>query len=278
MVLTSAAGVIALLQEREADMKVFALNRLNILVDEFWPEISEAIEQLEVLYEDSSFRQRELAALVASKVYYHLGAYEDAMRYALAAGHLFDIDKRSEYIDTIVAKCLDEYVKQRVESWGSPGDIRIDSRLESVVQRMFDRCVKHRQYQQAIGMALETRHVEVLEKAIKVAADNCEDGQAVPQALTYCYRVAMSLIDCRKFRDEVLQVIVRLYASMAEPDYLNMTACFIHLDDADSVARALEQLLHKGSSNDPGAERALLVCYQLAFDLYETASQQFVHR
>ena len=34
---------------------------------------------------------RELAALVASKVYYHLGSYEDSLNYALGAGHLFDV-------------------------------------------------------------------------------------------------------------------------------------------------------------------------------------------
>ena len=165
-------------------------------------------------------------------------------------------------------------------STSSESAVRIDAKLESVVQRMFDRCVEHRQYQQAIGMALETRHVEVLERAIMAAAASTDskDAGAVPQALTYCYRVAMSLVDCRRFRDEVLRVLVRLYASLPEPDYLSMAACLIHLDDADSVARTLEQLLQRGSSSEAGSERALLVCYQLAFDLYDTASQQFVHR
>lgn len=40
----------------------------------------------EVLYEEKGSKCIELAALVASKVYYHLGAFEDSLTYALGAG------------------------------------------------------------------------------------------------------------------------------------------------------------------------------------------------
>ena len=46
----------------------------------------------EVLYEDKSFDYCELAALVASKVYYHLGAYEDSLTFALGAGWFINLD------------------------------------------------------------------------------------------------------------------------------------------------------------------------------------------
>ena len=42
----------------------------------------------EILYEDESFEERELSALVASKVYYHLGAYDEALHYALGASQM----------------------------------------------------------------------------------------------------------------------------------------------------------------------------------------------
>ena len=47
------------------------------------------------MHEDKAFPDdvRELAALVASKVYYHLGSYEDSLKYALGAGKLFDFDR-----------------------------------------------------------------------------------------------------------------------------------------------------------------------------------------
>ena len=58
----------------------------------------------ETLYEDDKFPKQQLAALVASKVYYHLGDMEDSMMFALGAGDLFDIDGKSEYIDTIICE------------------------------------------------------------------------------------------------------------------------------------------------------------------------------
>lgn len=42
------------------------------------------------------------ADLFSSKVYYHLGAYEDSLTYALGAGDLFDVNGHSEYVETII--------------------------------------------------------------------------------------------------------------------------------------------------------------------------------
>lgn len=56
----------------------------------------------EILYEDKGFTEQKLAALVASKVYYHLGAFNDSVHYALCAGGLFDVNDRSEYVETII--------------------------------------------------------------------------------------------------------------------------------------------------------------------------------
>lgn len=43
----------------------------------------------------------------------------------------------------------------------------IDSRLESIVMRMFDRSLADKRYKQAIGIAFETRHIDVLEQALR---------------------------------------------------------------------------------------------------------------
>lgn len=58
----------------------------------------------EVLYEDETFRSREFAALVASKVFYHLGAFEESLNYALGAGDLFNVTDDSEYVETIIGE------------------------------------------------------------------------------------------------------------------------------------------------------------------------------
>lgn len=55
-----------------------------------------------MLYENEQFKDRELAALIASKVYYHLGSFDNALHYALGAGKLFSVDDSGEYVETII--------------------------------------------------------------------------------------------------------------------------------------------------------------------------------
>lgn len=65
---SGALGLLALLEEEEDSLKVFALQQINKNVDEYWFQISSSIAHVEALYEDDEFSHRELAALVASKV------------------------------------------------------------------------------------------------------------------------------------------------------------------------------------------------------------------
>ncbi|XP_071440375.1 26S proteasome non-ATPase regulatory subunit 1 [Hetaerina americana] len=265
MNITSAAGIISLLDEPMPELKVFALKKLDLIVDEFWPEISEAIEKIEILHEDKIFNQHELAALVASKVYYHLGSFEDSLTYALGAGNLFNVNSRSEYVDTIIAKCIDYYTQQRVAMVESPSEAKeIDPRLEAIVNRMFQRCIDDGQYRQAVGIALETRRMDVFERAIV-------DSDDVQGMLSYAFNVAMSLIQNRGFRNAVLRSLVGLYRGLATPDYVNMCQCLIFLDDPLAVAEVLDRLSKE-------SEESTLMAYQIAFDLYESATQQFLGR
>ena len=39
-------GIIALLDESEEDLKIYALQKLNTLVDQFWAEISDAVSKM----------------------------------------------------------------------------------------------------------------------------------------------------------------------------------------------------------------------------------------
>lgn len=51
-----------------------------------------------------SFPERELAALVAAKVYYQLQEYNESMVFALGAGKHFDIHHSGEFEETILGK------------------------------------------------------------------------------------------------------------------------------------------------------------------------------
>jgi len=124
---SSAAGVLALLQEPDPIFKQHALKALNPLVPQFWAEISEHIASMyalsvlcgsvtiinaywhsEALYESDELPKpaRDAAALVASKVYYFLGEYDEALSFALGSGNAFQAEARvqgsEEYVETIV--------------------------------------------------------------------------------------------------------------------------------------------------------------------------------
>lgn len=271
MKITSASGIISLLDEPQSELKEYALHKLNDIVDEFWPEISEVIVKVESLCEDKSFKNRDLAALLASKIYYHLGSFDDCLAYAISANNLFDINHKSEYVDTIISKCIDQYAKLRLQNLQvKPGEVKtakvvVDPRLEGIVNRMFERCFAHHQYKQVLGLALETRRMDVFERSITGSQD-------VPLMLSYAFRVCMSLIENRQFRDDVLRILVRLYRNLEKPDYINMIQCLIFLDDAKSVADILDRLTKSERNEDS------LTAYQIAFDLYESGTQQFLIR
>ncbi|KAI1324657.1 26S proteasome regulatory subunit rpn2 [Xylariaceae sp. FL0255] len=108
--LVTATGVLAFLADEEVELKVFALQTLNEDIDTVWFEVAPAVTEIEALYEDESFPERKLAALVLSKVYFHLQAYDESMFFALAAGDLFKLSNPGEFEETIISKCVDYYI------------------------------------------------------------------------------------------------------------------------------------------------------------------------
>jgi 26S proteasome regulatory subunit N2 len=89
--------------------------------------------------------------------------------------------------------------------------------------------------------------------------------------LSYAFQVVMSLIQNRGFRNTVLRCLVGLYKNLNTPDYVSMCQCLIFLDDALAVAELLDKL-------SKGSENCALMAYQIGFDLYESATQQFLGR
>ncbi|KAG0074810.1 proteasome regulatory particle base subunit [Linnemannia elongata] len=261
--LTSAAGVIALLDEHDDDLKVYALQKLNGIVDQFWAEISDAVSKIEIMYEDTEFKDRALAALVASKVYYHLGEFDDSLNFALGAGNLFDLSLKSEYVDTIVSKCIDKYIAVRVQEQQDPQNAEpMDSRLKAVVEKMFDRCYQDSEYKQAVGIALEAHRLDVVEHSIKAG------GPSV--ILPYVYDLTMTVVQDQAYRNTLLQLLVDQFRKLEEPDYVAINQCLVHLGHHQASAELLQKLVSSGAQAD------LLMAYQLAFDLENNATQKYL--
>ncbi len=237
------------------------------IVDFHWAEVADHIEDIEQLYEDEKFSSRALAALVASKVHYHLEQYSESLTYALGAGTLFTDQihsgKASQYIFTILSKVVDKYIQERNELEVNPEAAQIDSRLESIVESMFDRCFQEGNIKQAIGIALEARRLDKLQESVSASQDR---AGSLLYTLEACQELGMS----RKFRNKVLEVLVELFRKLQVPDYQHVCQCLMLLENGKAVAAVLNELLKSDSESDE------LLAYQIAFDLCESELQQFL--
>jgi 26S proteasome regulatory subunit N2 len=144
------------------------LQKLYQIVDLHWAEICDSLPIIEALSEEDSFPASDLAAAVASKCFFHLQEYNEALRLALSAGPYFDILSKNEYIEVLLAKCIDEYTAQRRRLETEP-ELVIDPRMENIIEQMFQRCYKDSCYEQAIGVALDTRRLDKVEEVCTTA-------------------------------------------------------------------------------------------------------------
>lgn len=191
-----------------------------------------------------------------------MGELDDSLTFALGAGQSFDLSEDSEYVTTIickfkakkrergeqfilvfdinlcifsyVAKCIDKYINIRAASAMSE---KIDPRLEDIVERMFQRCAEDCEYEQAIGIALESRRLDVVKSII-------QKGDA-SKLLTYVLDVCMTLVQNLEFRNEVLRLLVDLYETLKNPDYISISQCLVHLNDTTACANMLKSLVEK---------------------------------
>ncbi|KAL7177343.1 hypothetical protein ACSBR2_030657 [Camellia fascicularis] len=261
---SSAGGLLAMLNESHPLLKLHALSNLNAFVDSFWPEISTSVPIIESLYEDEEFDQRQLAALLVSKVFYYLGELNDSLSYALGAGPMFDVSEDSDYVHTLLAKAIDEYASVKSKAAESNDEAaKMDPRLEAIVERMLDKCILDGKYQQAIGMAIECRRLDKLEEAI-MRSDN------IHATLSYCINISHSFVNLREYRHEVLRLLVKVYKKLPSPDYLSICQCLMFLDEPEGVVSILETLLRSENKDEA------LLALQIAFDLVENEHQAFL--
>lgn len=50
---------------------------------------------------------------MASKVFYYLEEYDEALRLALDAGDKFNLNDKSKYVETLIHKCIDSYIVKK---------------------------------------------------------------------------------------------------------------------------------------------------------------------
>lgn len=91
----------------------------------------------------------------------------------------------------LIAQCIDKYIALRNQDSGE----EIDPRLQNVVERMFQRCIDDGEYKQAIGIALESKRLDVIEDVISKGNPH--------ELLAFVVEVSMTLVQNLQFRNQV---------------------------------------------------------------------------
>ncbi|EKG06285.1 proteasome regulatory non-ATPase subunit 2, putative [Trypanosoma cruzi] len=265
--LSSSKGILALLNETDADVIQFALKRLLELVDTYWYEISPDLPLIEELHEscDLSEETRMLAALVASNVHFHLGAYNDSVHFALEAGTAFNYMERSLFTDTILSCCIDQFVQYQEQPEETRG--KLDPRLDSLFTALTNKWILQEgtPVRELVGFTIRARCLDFLEKVLR------QDIAFTKSAaiLNYTFDLASVMLRDIGFRGKILRLLADLYAQggLSTIDYFSRAQCLLFLGDSESTTRLITDLMQ---ANDKAT------AYQLAFDLYEYGNQEFL--
>ena len=174
----------------------------------------------------------------------------------------------------------------------------VQKNLQAVVTRLFESAFQAGSYRQVVGIAIEARNLEVLREAILRASHDEEvsikkggSGRAgkSTELMEYVLDICMNVVEERGFRNEVcrkasgagcarltrtkiLRLILDLLNDLANPDYFSIAKCVVYLDQHSMAANMLKQLVEHGDS------RSLAVAYQLSFDVYDNATQEFLSK
>ena len=270
------------------------------------------------------------------------------MTFALAAGDLFKLDSPSEFEETIVSRCIDQYIAvtsaknstrdvsqisdlpeltttfssitdgivsspttpfsqkalppksllsrgsidntitDSIPSAGKDArsgsvvqlpDQETEAALQRVIDRLFESCLNEGRYRQVVGIAVEARNLDVLRRVIKRASDDEKRSKTKPQdpalgpaeeLMDYTLGICMDIVQERGFRHAILRLILDLLNEIPNPDYFSIAKCVVYLNSDEEASRMLRKLV------DNGDRTSIANAYQIAFDLYDNGTQEFL--
>ena len=81
-------------------------------------------------------------------------------------------------------------------------------------------------------------------------------------------------------RKDVLLLLVKLFQSLAQPDFFSIAQCYVYLNEPTLASELLQMLVKRAEKDEKALENSaqdpLMIAYQIAFDLVESATQEFL--
>jgi len=149
--------------------------------------------------------------------------------------------------------------------------------LQNVIERLFESCLREGRYRQVVGIAVEARNLEVLRRVIKRASDDekkagkhAEGTGPTEELMEYVLDICMGVVQERSLRTEILKLILDLLNDIPTPDYFSIAKCVVYLNQDEEASTMLKKLVSRGD------QASLSIAYQIAFDLYDNGTQEFL--
>ncbi|KAH8598087.1 putative 26S proteasome regulatory subunit rpn2 [Bisporella sp. PMI_857] len=147
--------------------------------------------------------------------------------------------------------------------------------LQKVIERLFESCLRLGRYRQVLGIAIEAKNLEVLRNVIKRASED-EKKSSTPgptvELMEYVLDICMGVVQERRFRKEILRLILDLLSDIPDPDYFSIAKCVVYLNQDEEASSMLKKLV---ANND---QNSTTIAYQIAFDLYDNGTQEFLSK
>ena len=214
-------GYLALLEEEEDDYKVYAIEQLLSVVDLEWAQIGDKLDVIEKLAKNPDFSARRNASLLAAKLLYRLGNFDEAVSYAIGTEDLFDTSATDDFSMVIKSQLI-----ARCRNIAKSGK-EIDSHTASILTRILDDMIAKNDIAACYCIAIETRQELFIKKCV----------EAIPDMISYAIRVSNKDIHDPEYRSKVLRLLadyVQDHCSETQTSKLYQS-----LDDPEAVAAIL---------------------------------------
>ncbi|OHS96301.1 Proteasome/cyclosome repeat family protein [Tritrichomonas foetus] len=244
-------GLLSLLSEDDTELQSYALTQLDLTVSVSWPQIADNLGKIKSLAKNKSFFSRKKAALLASKVTYHLGELDSSLKYALLAENLFNLSNTDEFTSQILSYAIKKYVK------AITSNENIDENHFNLVKNIIINLMEQQRYSDVLCLSIETRLLDFVQASL----------EKQPSLASKAISLTLKSIGDFHYKQSLLNLFVDF--SVTHSDKFQLSQLYLALQDSDSVAALLTSLMAHG-----GEEQQLLA-FQIAFELAENAHQQF---